>query len=134
MDRSRRTTGQAVETAVAVYLQGPICFKRHVGKDSGQPKLGPKFRMDEKVVAANPAQPGQKAHFFMGEMGLLVLPIHNLRRRDRKRPETPISDEYGQEEGCPVKKKVELAVVMEIEGCRMVVDIGEDCVQDPLAD
>ena len=39
-----------------------------------------------------------------------------------------------EEEGGPVKKKIELAVVMEIEGCRMVIDIGENRVQDPFAD
>ena len=90
--------------------------------------------MDQEVVAADPAQPGQPSHFFVREMGPLVFPIDDLRGRDRKGPETAVPDEHGQEEGRPVEKKVELAVVMEIEGCRTVVDIGEHCVQDPLAD
>ena len=89
--------------------------------------------MDKKVISSDPSYSSQAPELFMGKMSLLLFPINDLRSRDRERSEVILPNERGQKQGGPVKKKIELAVVMEIKRGGPIVDIVENRIQHPFA-
>ncbi len=131
LDRPGRAGRKAVETAPAIAAQGLVRLQRQVGKDGDQAELRAIFGMDQKVVAADPAQPGQPADLLMGEMRLLFIPIDNLRGGDRQGSGAPILNEISEDEGSAVEEEVELAIMMKVERSRVVFDIVKNGPEHP---
>ena len=117
----------------AVALKGPVRLKGHVGEHRDQPEPRPVLRMDKEVAPAHPPQPGQVAHFLVGEMRFLVLPVEHLGGRDGKSVVPELLDTGSKQVSCPVQEEIELAVVVKIEGSRLVLYIIENTIDEPLA-
>jgi len=117
----------------AVALKGPVRLKGHVGEHRDQPEPRPVLRMDKEVAPAHPPQPGQVAHFLVGEMRFLVLPVEHLGGRDGKGSMAALLDMGCKKEGCPVEEEIELAVVVKIEGSRPVLYLLEHTADEPFS-
>ena len=66
----------------------------------------------------------------MRDMGELVRPVHDLGGGDGQGLEARLGDPGGDEQGPAVEEEIELAVVVEVEGRRPVVDILKNRAQD----
>jgi hypothetical protein len=106
-------------------------FERRVRQDRDQTDAGAELRRDEEVVAADPAQAGQPGDGFMWDVGPLVLPIDDLGRRHGKGLEAEVLEEGRKQERAAVEEEIRLAVMMEVEGSRLVLDILENAVRQP---
>ena len=125
--------------AVAQAWQAPqsrverrVRFERHVRKHRDQPEARPEPGIDEKVVAAEPAQSRRPPDVLVREVGPLPLPIDDLRGRDGQRPEALLLDVVGDEQGAAVEEEVHLPIMVEVDRGRMVMDVVEDGVAQAL--
>jgi len=133
-DGPGRTGPGAGAAWAAVAGERGARLERHVREDRDQPETGPEPGIDEEVVTAEPAEARRPPDVLVRDVGPLPFPVDDLRGGDGQRREAPLLDEVRDEERSPVEEKVHLPVVMEVEGGRMVADVFEDGVAQPLAE
>ncbi len=126
LDGPGRAGRDAGPAGSAVAVERRVRLERHVREDRDQAEARAELRVDEKVVAPEPAEPGRPADVLVRDVGALPLPIDDLGGGDGKRGEASFLDAAGDEEGSPVQEGVRLPVVVEVERGRVVEDIVED--------
>ena len=126
LDGPGRAGGGAGAARAAVPVERRRRLERHVREDRDQPEARSVFRIDQEVVAAEPAQAGGQSDVLVGDMGPLALPVDDLRGGDGQGAEALFLKGVGHEERAPVEEGVRLPVVVEIERGRAVADVVED--------
>ena len=106
----------------------------HIRQDGHQPELGAEFRIDQKVIATQPAESGQLTHLFMGHVGLLMIPIYDLRSGHGERPVSLVLDESRGKKSGAIQQKVDLTVMVHVKRRGAVPEIIKDGWQEPLAE
>ena len=110
--RLRRAGLEALPAFAAAAFERIISLERHVGQHCDKPEPCPEFRVDEKIVPADPAQACQTANSLVGDMRRLLLPVKDLGCSDRNGIEAEFMDMEREKESCPVEKEIDLAVMV----------------------
>jgi hypothetical protein len=134
LDGTGRAEGDALTALATRSLQRLICMQREIGEDGDQPDPRPVLRMDDEVISAEPSQSRCLRYSLMGEVSPLAFPIHDLRGSDGKGPAPHVLDQGSHVKGDPIQDIVGLAIMVQVEQGRVVINPLQNGVREPYAD